>query len=190
MKIQVTRLAAVALLGLVLLAPLGCRSKKTIEPQLPPIETPAMVSVPAPAEDFVVEQSDEDRIDWSNLDELNRLAAARGWLRDAFYTYDSSGLTEEARSALTDSAKWLRENPKYTLVIEGHCDERGTEQYNMALGERRSHIAREYMQSLGVNGNRLQTMSYGESRPFVEGLTEQSLSQNRRAHLKINGTLN
>lgn len=190
MNIQLIRLTVTAILGLLLIVPTGCRSKKTTEPQLPPIITPATVSVPAPAEDFVVEQTDEDRIDWSNLDEINRIAAERGWLRDAFYTYDSSVLTSEGRAALADSAKWLNENRKYTLLVEGHCDERGTEQYNLALGERRSHVAREYMQSLGVSSDRLQTMSYGESRPFAQGTTEDAHSQNRRAHLKISGAVN
>lgn len=189
MNTRTTRIMITASLSLLLIIPAGCRSKKTVEPQLPPIITETPVSVPEPT-DFVVERSNEETIDWNDLDELNRIAASRGWLRDAFYAYDSSDLNEEARTSLSDSAKWLRENPAYTLTVEGHCDERGTEQYNLALGERRSHVARQYMQSLGVDGNRFQTISYGESRPFAEGSSEQAYSQNRRAHLRISGKVN
>lgn len=190
MKTQFTRLAVTTLLGVLLIVPSGCRSKKTAEPKTVPIETRPVVSVPAPAEDFVVEESTEERIDWTDIDEMNRLANARGWLRDAFYAYDSSALNEEGRSALASSAAWLSENPRYALLVEGHCDERGTEQYNLALGERRAHVASEYMRSLGVSRDRIRTMSFGESRPFVDGASEQAHSQNRRAHLKISGMVN
>ncbi len=189
MNTRITRSLILAILGLLLIVPTGCRSKKVAEPQLPPIITQTPVTVSEPT-DFVVEQPKGDSIDWNDLDELNRIAASKGWLRDAFYAYDSSELSEEARTALVDSAKWLKEKPAYTLTVEGHCDERGTEQYNLALGERRAHVARQYIQSLGVEGVRFQTISYGESRPFVQGNDEKALSQNRRAHLRISGKTN
>lgn len=177
---------SIVVLILLAVAPIGCRSRKTVEPviaapQPKPIETvqaPAPKPKPAPAQ--------EDTIDWSNLDEVNRMAAARGWLKDAFFEYDSAGLTDAARAALSDSASWLKQNPRFGLVVEGHCDERGTEQYNLALGERRAHAATEYLIGLGVPRERLSMVSYGKERPFVRGSSEQSHAENRRAHLKIN----
>jgi peptidoglycan-associated lipoprotein len=124
----------------------------------------------------------------SDVDQLNQLVQSRGYLRDAFFGYDESTLTPDAQSALTSSADWLRRNSQYNILIEGHCDERGTEQYNLALGDRRATIARDYLITLGVDAARIRTVSYGEERPFDEGHDESSWSQNRRAHLVVVGT--
>ena len=140
--------------------------------------------------DFVTDTGATPRVETlpSDVGQLTDLAHSRGYLRDAFFGYDESTLSSDAQSALTASADWLRRNPQYNILIEGHCDERGTEQYNLALGDRRATIARDYLITLGVDADRIRTVSYGEERPFVEGGSESAFSQNRRAHLVVVGS--
>jgi peptidoglycan-associated lipoprotein len=121
----------------------------------------------------------------TNIEALNQTVQSRGLIRDAFFSYDESTLSSEAQSALSTSAGWLKTNPTYGVLIEGHCDERGTEQYNLALGDRRASIVRDYLVTLGVDTARIKTVSYGEERPFAEGHSEAAWAQNRRAHLVI-----
>lgn len=123
----------------------------------------------------------------SDFEQLNRVVQNRGYLRDAFFGYDESTLTSDGQAALSSSATWIRSNPQYNVLIEGHCDERGTEQYNLALADRRAAIARDYLVTLGVDARRIRTVSYGEERPFEEGHDESSWAQNRRAHLVLVG---
>jgi len=98
----------------------------------------------------------------------------------AFFDYDSHGLRDDARAALDGNARLLRANPKVSITIEGHCDERGTREYNLALGERRANSVKNYLVALGVNANRIQTISYGKERPENPGQDEIAFSQNRR----------
>ncbi len=121
----------------------------------------------------------------TNIEALNQTVQSRGLIKDAFFAFDESTLTSEGQAALTTSANWLKQNPAYGILIEGHCDERGTEQYNLALGDRRASIARDYLVTLGVDPGRVKTVSYGEERPFAEGHSETAWAQNRRAHLVI-----
>ena len=123
----------------------------------------------------------------SDFEQLNRVVQSRGLIRDAYFGYDESALTSEGQAALSSSATWLRNNPQYNVLIEGHCDERGTEQYNLALGDRRAAIARDYLVTLGVDAGRIRTVSYGEERPFDEGHDESAWARNRRAHLVLVG---
>ena len=120
-----------------------------------------------------------------SLDVINDTAQSRGWIRDAFFAFDASILDTDAQDALRQSASWLRSNAIYGVRIEGHCDERGTEQYNLALGERRASSAATYLQVLGVPTERISTVSYGEERPFEPGSDEEAWARNRRAHLVI-----
>ena len=98
-----------------------------------------------------------------------------------FYAFDKSNLRAEARETLEKQAAWLKKYPNVTVTIEGHADERGTREYNLALGERRANSARDYLIALGVDPNRIDTISYGEERPAVLGSNEWAWSQNRRA---------
>ena len=140
--------------------------------------------------DFVQPDADRPRVEAlpTDLEALNRTVQDRGFIRDAFFGYDEAALGADAQSALTSSANWLRQNQTYNILIEGHCDERGTEQYNLALGDRRAAIVRDYLITLGVDAGRIRTVSYGEERPFDEGHSESSWAKNRRAHLVIVGT--
>ena len=90
-------------------------------------------------------------------------------------------------NAVCASADWLKKNGQYSLLVEGHCDERGTEQYNLALGDKRANTAKEYLMTLGVDGSRIRTVSYGEERPFDPGHDEAAWAKNRRAHLVLVG---
>lgn len=106
-------------------------------------------------------------------------------LKPVFFKYDSDTLDEEARQVLTDNAAVLKSNTNWAITIEGHCDERGTAEYNLALGDRRALAARDYLVSLGVPADRLSTVSYGKEFPFDPGHQESAWSQNRRAHFLL-----
>lgn len=98
-----------------------------------------------------------------------------------FFDFDKYNLKPEARETLERQAAWMNNNPGLTVIIEGHCDERGTREYNLALGERRANAARDYLLALGINPNRVSTISYGKERPAVAGSNETAWAQNRRA---------
>ncbi len=97
-----------------------------------------------------------------------------------FFGYDKYDLTAEARAMIEKQAQWLKQYPHLNISVEGHCDERGTREYNLALGERRAAAVKTYMTALGVDAVRVQTISYGKERPAVMGSDETSWSQNRR----------
>ena len=101
------------------------------------------------------------------------------------FAFDSSVLSQEAQDALKSKAKILKKNRELRLVIEGHCDERGTDEYNMALGERRARAAYEYLILLGVDADRMDLVSYGEERPLVEESNEEAWAKNRRDEFRI-----
>jgi peptidoglycan-associated lipoprotein len=123
----------------------------------------------------------EDSLAARSLDDLNRDSP----LRPAFFDYDSDNVNEAARVVLQANAAMMRKYPSWTITIEGHCDERGTAEYNLALGERRAVAARTYLLSLGIDGNRLRTVSYGKEFPFDPGHDEPAWAKNRRAHFVI-----
>jgi len=102
-----------------------------------------------------------------------------------FFGLDSAELDEAARQALAQNAAVMRQYPNWVVTIEGHCDERGTAEYNLALGERRALAARGYLQSLGVAASRLQTVSYGKEFPFDSAHAESAWAKNRRAHFMV-----
>jgi peptidoglycan-associated lipoprotein len=184
------RLSALLLLVFSLLVVTSCRPPKTPPPEPQPVtetrapEPQPAEPVPSPEREFEAPAPEPDVLS-EDLEEATRQAHARGWLRDAFFAYDASTLDADAQAALQQSATWLREHPEFQILVEGHCDERGTEQYNLALGDRRAETAVAYLASLGVDRSRIRTVSYGEERPFEEGATEEAWAQNRRAHLTL-----
>lgn len=104
---------------------------------------------------------------------------------DIYFEFDQYRVLDRDSGTLERIASWLRENPEARILIEGHCDERGTDEYNMALGEQRALAARRYVVGLGIDSGRLTTISYGEERPAAFGSTEDAWSQNRRAHFAV-----
>ena len=104
---------------------------------------------------------------------------------DILYEFDSASLSVDAQQILRRKADWLSENPRARVNIEGHCDERGTNEYNLALGDRRAFSAKSFLVDLGIDDSRLTTVSYGEEQPIDSRSAEDAWSQNRRAHFVI-----
>jgi peptidoglycan-associated lipoprotein len=123
----------------------------------------------------------EDAIANRSLDELNRDSP----LQPVFFSLDSAELDEAGRATATANAELLRKNPRWIVTIEGHCDERGTPEYNLALGERRAVAVKTFLVSLGISPDRIRTVSYGNEFPFEPGQTEAAYSKNRRGHFVI-----
>ncbi|OGP34773.1 MAG: peptidoglycan-associated lipoprotein [Deltaproteobacteria bacterium GWC2_65_14] len=130
-------------------------------PAPPPAPAPPAAPAPAPAPTTIQEQP----VGFGNI----------------HFDYDKSFIRDDAKPILGKVAEYLKKNPGAKLQIEGHCDERGTSEYNMALGERRASAASKYLKNLGIAGNRLSTISYGEERPHDPGHTEDAWAKNRRA---------
>ncbi len=106
-------------------------------------------------------------------------------LRTVYFAYDSDALGAQAQATLDGNARWLVSNPNVEVQVEGHCDERGSPEYNMSLGERRAANVRKYLMARGVAGNRLIVISYGEERPVALGHDEASWAQNRRVQFMV-----
>jgi len=114
-------------------------------------------------------------------DDINQMAP----LRPVFFNYDSDELDDTAKKTLDENAEVLKQNAAWVITVEGHCDERGTAEYNLALGDRRALAAKNYLISLGISADRLRTVSYGKEFPFETGHDEKAFQQNRRAHFMV-----
>lgn len=114
-----------------------------------------------------------------SVQEINR----KGYLKDSFFDFDRYDVRPDQRDRLVSDAEWLRKWPSVKILVEGHCDERGTAQYNMALGEKRAQADKEYLQSLGVDASRIRTVSFGKEHPFSNGHDEASWALDRRDHI-------
>jgi peptidoglycan-associated lipoprotein len=187
MKRQTTlRLVMVALL-LVAVAACAKQQPPVARPAPPPatgttgVPTPPLPPEPVSEPVPVPPMPEEDEIDTRSLDDLNRDSP----LQPVFFGYDASEITPEAQAALQANAALLRKYPTWQITIEGHCDERGTAEYNLALGERRAATARDYLVSLGISADRLRMVSYGKEFPFEPGSNEGAWAKNRRAHFVI-----
>ncbi len=106
-------------------------------------------------------------------------------LKDIHFHYDKYDIDREDEGILKENAAFLKKNPNMKIQIEGHCDERGTTEYNLALGERRANSAKKYLVSLGITSDRISTISYGKERPLDRGHNEQAWAKNRRAHFIV-----
>jgi peptidoglycan-associated lipoprotein len=117
----------------------------------------------------------------ADVEAINRA----GYLADAFFDTDKAELRSDTRDVLATDAIWLKAHPTIKILVEGHCDERNTEEYNLALGWRRANAVKDYLVSLGVSPDNIATISYGEEKPFATGHDESAWSQNRRAHFVV-----
>lgn len=151
--------------------PVTTPSERPPEPPQPVVEP-----VPVPPEPLV-----EEDLNARDLDELNRDSP----LQPVFFGFDSQEIDDAARATLDANADVLRRYANWVVTIEGHCDERGTAEYNLALGERRALAARTYLVQVGISGDRLRTVSYGKEFPFDPGHDEAAWAKNRRAHFVI-----
>ena len=184
------KVAPVAVAIVMLVAAAACGSKKA--PALEPLPAPTPDAVapppapranPTPIADATpaVPPLRDDGVSSSSLDDLNRNSP----LRPVFYALDSSDIDPTAKAALDADAAVLRQNSSWVVTVEGHCDERGTPEYNLALGDRRAAAAVAYLRSLGIGADRMKTVSYGKEFPFDPGHDEAAWSKNRRAHFVI-----
>jgi len=172
MKRSVSALALAATLASTI-ALAGCSKKEAPEDLPPPPLTVTPAPTPGPTGGPITGQI----IPGSNADFLSQLAG-----RNVIY-FDTDKFDVDATdaAALRSQADWLKRYPSKRATIEGHCDERGTRDYNIALGERRANAAKNYLVSLGIDAGRLSTVSYGKERPVALGSNEQAWAQNRRA---------
>ena len=189
-SVRTSALVVMVLLGL---AAAGCGKKQPIAAPAPPpvASTPPGVTPPRPPapppqrveEALPVPQEplSEDSIANRSLDDLNRDSP----LKPVYFPLDGADLDDEGRMIASANAAILRKYPTWVLTIEGHCDERGTAEYNIALGERRAVAVKTYLVSLGIAQDRLRTVSYGNQFPFDPGHDEGAWSKNRRAHFVI-----
>ena len=178
--------AAALLAALPLLVSLGAcakqppknavEAKPSPAPAAAPAETRVTPPPPAPRDPDVVSSPIA-----GSIAELN----SKGYLNSAYFDYDKADLRDDARSTLAGNAEWLKKYPTLQVLIEGHCDERGTSEYNLALGDRRANAAREYLVSLGVDATRVKTVSYGKERPGCTESTDACWQKNRRAAFVI-----
>jgi peptidoglycan-associated lipoprotein len=113
------------------------------------------------------------------------VAPAPAPLKDVFFDFDKSGLLEDQKGVLNENVAWLKANPAVKITVEGHCDERGTAEYNLALGERRAKSVKDYLVAGGIAADRIAAISYGKERPFVLGHDESAWKWNRRGHIVV-----
>ena len=146
----------------------GCGGKKAVEPT--PTDTQASAP-PVEETNTPVETATSEPVEVSPIS-----------LSDVFFDFDQFNLTAEAKGTLEANAREMKRVSDASVTIEGHCDERGTKAYNLALGDKRANAARDYLVSLGVTTSRITTISYGKERPFDDGHDESAWAKNRRGH--------
>jgi peptidoglycan-associated lipoprotein len=149
-----------------------------------PIEAPAP---PAPPPEPVAPPASVANPLEGDLDSVNRYVVEQGLIGDAYFDYDRDELRDDARSRLQRNADFMKAHEEFVFTVEGHCDERGSIGYNVALGDRRASTARNYVSSLGVADERMKTVTYGKERPVCAESNESCWSRNRRAHFVITG---
>src|SRR5581483_2560212 len=139
--------------------------------------------------DIVIAKADASDAARRRAEDLQReaLATAAAGLEDVFFAFDSWQRTADAKQALLLDAEWMKSNVDKPILIEGHCDERGTLAYNLVLGEKRAKAAQKYLQELGVTSTRLSVVSYGKERPFCKDRDEGCYQKNRRSHIVLRG---
>ncbi len=147
-----------------------------------PVEPPP-VAVEKPAEE--VKEAPKPMVEEVKPPPISTVDLSSIKMDDVYFDFDKSDLRDDAKSALNRYVQILKANEEIIVLIEGHCDERGTEDYNLGLGERRAERVRSYYIESGISASRLKTISYGELRPKAQGSNEDAWAQNRRAHFKL-----
>ncbi|OGL48727.1 MAG: peptidoglycan-associated lipoprotein [Candidatus Schekmanbacteria bacterium RBG_13_48_7] len=160
----------------------GCHKAPKSESQMRPAPTPEVVPeyIPAPEPpSWEPQQPAQPR----SVDVI--VSESKSILLDVHFEYDRFDLSSETRRTLVQIADWLMKNPGVKIMIEGHCDERGSNEYNLALGERRAKNCESYLVTLGIDSANLSSISYGEERPIDPGHNEIAWAKNRRCHFKL-----
>ena len=172
-------IAVVATIALV-----GCGKPQVKAPAPPPVAPATPPPAPPPQTKDIAPQQDEyTRIKSMAADEIDRL----GLLAEVHFDYDKADIREADRAVLSKNAEVLKKFDFLKVTVEGHCDERGSVEYNLALGERRSKAAHDYLVSLGVPADRLKTVSYGKEVPICQQASEECWARNRRGHFTVTG---
>ena len=162
----------------------GCGPKTPPTPPSPPPVAPETPPVaPEPPPDAAPALSEYDQLRQKSIDEIEKM----GLLGDIHFDLDRSDLRDQDRQTLSQNADTLKKFDFLTITVEGHCDERGSVEYNLALGERRAKVAYDYLVSLGVSASRLKTVSYGKEVPLCQDSTEECFARNRRGHFAVTG---
>lgn len=178
--------AAVILTAVILFT--GCQKKASIKPEEAPPTTVTQQSESA-QQSKTSEKISEKKVAPESImssDLAPTYAEGKeGMFADILFDYDKYDVKESYKSELQAVSQWLTKNSSATISIEGHCDERGTNEYNLALGDRRAKAVKEYLISLGVMSSRIETISYGEEKPVCTEQTEECWAKNRRAHFVI-----
>lgn len=156
----------------------SCAKRGKVRP-----EARAGVEVPSVLEEEGVGELESKGL--GGIEEAEAALKPAEGMEDIFFAYDKSIIRAEDRTTLEENARWLKANQQAKILIEGHCDERGTIEYNLALGDRRANAAREYLISLGIDPQRIAIISYGEEKPFDPSHNEDAWSENRRAHFVL-----
>jgi peptidoglycan-associated lipoprotein len=161
----------------------GCGKKpaapQPVQPAVPDTPPPA----PEPAPERAPELSEYDQLRQKSIDEIEKM----GLLADVHFDLDRADLRDQDRQILSQNADTLKKFDFLMITVEGHCDERGSVEYNLALGERRAKVAHDYLVSLGVSASRLKTVSYGKEVPLCQDSTEECFARNRRGHFAVTG---
>jgi peptidoglycan-associated lipoprotein len=162
----------------------GCKKPEPPKPPEPPPAAPATPPpAPAPPPEAAPQKSEYDTLRETATDLIEKM----GLLGDIHFEYDKADIRSEDQPILTKNAETLKKFDFLLITIEGHCDERGSVEYNLALGERRAKAAQEYLVSLGVPADRLKTVSLGKEVPLCQESTEECWARNRRAHFGVTG---
>ena len=172
-------LVVVGLSAVLVLGAVACGGNPPPEPPPPP--PPPAPEPPPPPPPPPPPLSPEELFERMSLDELNSTAP----LDPIFFNYDEAEILPEGRTILQRNADWMQKWPSTRIRVEGHCDERGTNEYNLGLGDERANAVRDYMVSLGIQVSRVQTVSRGEESPFCTDSHEGCWSRNRRGHFAI-----
>jgi peptidoglycan-associated lipoprotein len=186
------KLRRVAGLVLVAVSVYGCTKKPppvVVQPEAPArTDSSAIIAAREQARRDSIAAAERVARDNAERDRLARVARVRETLSDiVYFEYDSDELTAEAQEKLRTKVAIIRANPTLQMQVEGHADERGSTEYNLALGQRRAETVRDFMAGYGVDTGRIATISFGEERPIVEGTGESAWSRNRRAEFSISG---
>ena len=171
----------------------GCAEKKSVitsgsaqEQQVAPTQIPAQTTDTTKQSNVVVAPTDTTNIKETANEQSSLLeATAKSPISDINFDYDSSSIRPDARKILKANADYLLKHKTASVVVEGHCDERGTAEYNMALGQRRAQETKKYLINLGINESTIKTISYGEERPLDPNNNEEAWAKNRRAHFVV-----
>ncbi len=187
---RTTRTVHIVMLLMVILFAFGC-AKKALEPvatEVPKAAQPPAQPVPSPDQGDMRMDTPAGVEEGAMTGKAPRDKARADFEdTDIFFEYDSFDLTAEAKKILAQKAGYLNSHPSVKVRIEGNCDERGTQEYNLALGERRAKAAQDYLVFLGIASERLSTVSYGEERPIDPRQTEEAWAKNRRTHFAVIG---